>query len=201
VLRAWPQATPGREQDAVAGVRAVFAWIGRLHDLLVGWLFTGRSAADRAGVTGGGDLAFRIQDDLWPVLDIRVGSSHLGSSCWHERTADAGGVGAAKDAAQARRGAGGMALGKADDRTGIAAPAGRGQGAPVGCGRDPLAGPVAITERCVIGDQIRVPAAWQLVSAQLNPGRASLTSASRPARTILAIGGFGPTNRVDGLGV
>jgi N-acetylneuraminic acid mutarotase len=42
---------------------------------------------------------------------------------------------------------------------------------------------------------------WQLLSAQLNPGRGSLTSASRPARTILAIGGSGPTNRVDGLQV
>jgi hypothetical protein len=34
----------------------------------------------------------------------------------------------------------------------------RGARPPVG--HDPLADPVAITERCVIGDQIRVPAAW-----------------------------------------
>jgi len=34
-------------------------------------------------------------------------------------------------------------------------------GAPrLAAGRDPLADPVAITERCVIGDQIRMPAAW-----------------------------------------
>ena len=114
--------------------RAVFAWTGRWRDLLAGWLFTGPSTSGLAGVTGGGDLTFRIRDELWPVPGIRAGSPHLGSSCWHERTADAGGAGAGKDAAQARRGAGGMALGKADDRAGIVASAGRGRDAQVGCG-------------------------------------------------------------------
>jgi hypothetical protein len=96
---------PGGEQDAVAGVRAVFAWTGRWHDLLAGWLFTGRSAAGAAGVTGGGDLAFRIQDEPGRrSLGIGVGSSHLGSSRWRARTADAGGAGAGKDAAPARPG-------------------------------------------------------------------------------------------------
>jgi len=160
VLRAWPQAAPGGEQDPAVSVRAVFARIGRLHDLLAGWLFTGRSTAGPAGVTGGRDLAFRIQDGLWPVLDTRVGSSHLGSSCWHERTADAGGAGAGKDAAQARRAPAERRWASLMTELGLSRrPAGARAPRPA-AGRDPLADPVAITERCVIGDQIRMPAAW-----------------------------------------
>ena len=44
----WPQAERRRV------LRVVFAWIGRLHDLLSGWPLVDRSAASLAGVTGGG---------------------------------------------------------------------------------------------------------------------------------------------------
>jgi hypothetical protein len=87
------------------------------------------------GVTRGGGLAFRIQDEPCAAPGW-VGSPRSRAHCAGMRgTADTMREerGEGEDTATARPGAGGRALGEPDDRTGIVPSAGTGQGAPADC--------------------------------------------------------------------
>jgi hypothetical protein len=150
-------------------------------------------------VTGRGGLAFRLQEEPRPRSRYPVGSPLPGLlSCGAARcdeTMRGGQVGPQAFPRHARRpGAGGWAGRMASLRS-PGSQADR-QAPRPSARRDPLVHPVAITEHCVIGDQIRVPAAWcdmaGCVSRFADP--AALGESDNRARALVA--GWGE----DGLG-
>jgi hypothetical protein len=119
--------------------------------------------AGPGGVPGGGGLAFRTQDELLRRSWISGPAPPLpGSSCWRARTADTMREGRVRAKTLPRH-----ARAPAEWRwvslmteLGLLRPPAGAWAPPPAAGHDPLVDPVPITGHCVIGDQIRRPAAW-----------------------------------------